>query len=106
MVTAHFFKAVRSRPVELFPGLGRARVSGSDIPLAARIVAVADVFDALTSARPYKHAWPVADAVGYLREQKDRHFDARLVDLFIQELPAIEAIRLRWAEKEDHQAPA
>ena len=77
-------------------------LAGRDIPLAARIVAVADVFDALTSVRPYKRAWPVAEAVAYLQEQKGRHFDARLVDLFVQELPAIVAIRLRWAEKEEH----
>ena len=75
-------------------GLARDR-----IPLAARIVAVADVFDALTSARPYKHAWPVADAVGYLQQQKGRHFDGELVDLFVQQLPAIDAIGRRWAEQ-------
>ena len=81
-------------------------LAGSDIPLAGRIVAVADVFDALTSVRPYKRAWSVADAVAYLQEQKGRHFDARLVDLFVQELPAIDAIRLRWAEKETGHASA
>ncbi|MDN2716516.1 HD domain-containing phosphohydrolase [Janthinobacterium sp. SUN120] len=81
-------------------------LAGEAIPLAGRIVAVADVFDALTSVRPYKRAWSVSDAVGYLRAQQGSHFDARLVDLFVGELPAIDAIRLRWAEKAEHHAPA
>jgi putative two-component system response regulator len=81
-------------------------LAGEAIPLAGRIVAVADVFDALTSVRPYKRAWSVTDAVGYLQAQQGSHFDARLVGLFVGELPAIDAIRLRWAEKADSHAPA
>ncbi|WP_058051044.1 two-component system response regulator [Janthinobacterium sp. Ant5-2-1] len=81
-------------------------LAGETIPLAGRIVAVADVFDALTSVRPYKREWSVIDAVGYLQEQKGSHFDARLVELFVEELPAIDAIRLRWAEQEEHHAQA
>ncbi|SFX91715.1 putative two-component system response regulator [Janthinobacterium lividum] len=79
---------------------------GEAIPLAGRIIAVADVFDALTSVRPYKRAWSVTDAVGYLQAQQGSHFDARLVDLFVKELPAIDAIRLRWAEEEESHAAA
>ena len=74
-------------------------LKGAAIPLEGRIVAIADVFDALTSARPYKAAWTVEDAVTYLQEQRGRHFDAALVDLFLAELPAICAIKERWAEK-------
>jgi len=74
------------------------RLAGEAIPLAGRIVAIADVFDALTSVRPYKEAWTVEAAVLLLEQQKDRHFDARLVDLFLQQMPAIRAIRARWAE--------
>ncbi|SDM17244.1 putative two-component system response regulator [Janthinobacterium sp. OK676] len=81
-------------------------LAGEAIPLAGRIVAVADVFDALTSVRPYKRAWPVPDAVAYLQAQQGSHFDARLVELFVQQLPAIDAIRLRWAEQEEHHAQA
>ncbi|AQR71393.1 two-component system response regulator [Janthinobacterium sp. LM6] len=81
-------------------------LAGEAIPLAGRIVAVADVFDALTSVRPYKRAWSVPDAVGYLQAQQGSHFDARLVDLFVGELPAIDAIRQRWAEKAEHHASA
>jgi putative two-component system response regulator len=73
-------------------------LAGEDIPLVGRIVAIADVFDALTSVRPYKKAWTEEDAVTFLREQKGRHFDPQLVDLFADQMPAIREIRLRWAE--------
>jgi len=53
------------------------------IPLCARVVAVADVYDALTAVRPYKKAWPVEDAFGYLTSQRGRHFDRGLVDAFM-----------------------
>jgi two-component system response regulator RpfG len=58
-------------------------LEGDHIPLCARIVAVADVFDALTSKRPYKKAWSSEDATDYLRSQRGRHFDGRLVDAFL-----------------------
>jgi putative two-component system response regulator len=73
-------------------------LAGEAIPLAGRIVAIADVFDALTSVRPYKAAWTIEAAVEFLEQQKGRHFDGRLVDLFLQQLPAIRAIGERWAE--------
>ncbi len=59
------------------------RLVGDHIPLVARIVAVADVFDALTSLRPYKKAWPLEDAYAYLENQRGMHFDPRLVDAFL-----------------------
>lgn len=59
-----------------------AGLKGEEIPLAGRIAAVADVFDALTSARPYKPAWPLDAAFDYLREQKGRHFDPHCVNAF------------------------
>jgi len=71
---------------------------GEAIPLEARIVAVSDVFDALTSARPYKAAWGIEDTLQYMRAQKGLHFEPRLVDLLEQHLPEILAIRQRWAE--------
>jgi putative two-component system response regulator len=55
---------------------------GEEIPLAGRIAAVADVFDALTHERPYKHAWPLDDAVTEILSQRGRHFDPDLVDAF------------------------
>ncbi len=73
-------------------------LQGEAIPIEGRIVAIADVFDALTSVRPYKAAWSVEQAVALLREESGRHFDPQLVELFIAELPAILAIKERWAE--------
>lgn len=74
-------------------------LAGEAIPLEGRITAIADVFDALTSVRPYKKAWSEEDALAFLVEQKGRHFDPALVDLFIGQMPAIRAIRQRWAEE-------
>jgi putative two-component system response regulator len=73
-------------------------LAGEAIPIAARIVAICDVFDALTSVRPYKVAWTVEGAIGYLQENAGSHFDPNLVNLFVQVLPAIELIRERYAD--------
>ena len=73
-------------------------LTGEAIPIEGRIVAIADVFDALTSVRPYKAAWSIEDAVALLREESGRHFDPQLVELFIEQLPAILEIKARWAE--------
>jgi putative two-component system response regulator len=62
-----------------YPG----NVSGSAIPLAARITALADVFDALTHKRPYKIAWPMDAALDEIAQLKGRQFDPQLTDLFI-----------------------
>ena len=68
-------------------------LAGTDIPQAGRIVAVADVFDALTSPRPYKKAWPVDEAVAFLTAQSGSHFDPEIVTHFLKLLPEILAIR-------------
>ncbi|MBW3697768.1 two-component system response regulator [Vibrio sp. T187] len=73
-------------------------LSGNDIPLVARIAAVADVFDALTSERPYKKAWTVEDTFALLLEEKGEHFDPQLVDLFINHLPEILEIKDRFKD--------
>ena len=73
-------------------------LAGEAIPMAGRIAALADVFDALTSVRPYKKAWPIEDAVAYLQDNRGRHFDPALVEVFMRELPGILAIRERFAE--------
>jgi putative two-component system response regulator len=62
------------------------RVAGPDIPIEGRIVAVADVFDALTSERPYKPAFSVDHAVSLMTEERGRHFDPELLDLFVASL--------------------
>lgn len=71
---------------------------GTAIPEAARIVAIADVFDALTSERPYKQAWPVSDAVQFMRGQAGKHFDPAILNHFLEVIPQVQAIRLRHAE--------
>ncbi|MFK5913954.1 MAG: response regulator [Woeseiaceae bacterium] len=73
-------------------------LAGEDIPLSGRIVAIADVFDALTTERPYKKAWPVEEAVEFLKGQKGKHFEPRLVDLFIDILPDILKVRNEYIE--------
>ena len=62
-------------------------LEGEAIPLPARIVALADVFDALTSKRPYKDAWPVERALGLIREERGKHFDPQVVDAMERALP-------------------
>jgi putative two-component system response regulator len=74
-------------------------LAGEEIPLVGRIVAIADVFDALTTERPYKKAWPVNEAVAYIREQSGKHFDPSLVEVFLSQLPEILKVKERWAEK-------
>ena len=59
------------------------RLSGEAIPLAARIVAIADVFDALTTERPYKKALPVAGALAILEAERGSHFDPACLDAFL-----------------------
>lgn len=79
-------------------------LAGEDIPLVGRIVAVADVFDALTSARPYKEAFSVERSVEILRQGAGSHLDERLVDLFVSELGAVLAARARLADRPDGEA--
>ena len=86
---------------EKWDGSGYPRgLAGEAIPLSGRIVALADVFDALTSERPYKKPWPVEEAVAYIREQSGRHFEPRVVEHFLACLPEILAIGARYAEPE------
>lgn len=80
-------------------------LAGADIPMSGRIVAIADVFDALTSARPYKKSWPIDEAVAFILEQSGRHFDPELVQHFEKRLPEILEIRERYLEPET-PAPA
>lgn len=67
-------------------------LKGNDIPLAARIVAIADVFDALTSVRPYKQAWSVDQAFEYIQNESGQHFDPELVTAMLSIRSKIEKI--------------
>lgn len=73
-------------------------LSGEAIPLEARIVAVADVFDALLNKRPYKEAWPVDKAVAEIEAHRGKHFDPAVVDALLQCLPDLVEINNRWLE--------
>ncbi|QJR82365.1 two-component system response regulator [Alteromonas pelagimontana] len=74
-------------------------LAGEDIPIEGRIVAIADVFDALTSTRPYKAAWSVTETMDFIQEQSGKHFDPRLVALMVENLPAILEIKAHWQEE-------
>ncbi len=85
---------------ERFDGSGYPHgLSGEAISLAGRIVAVADVFDALTSERPYKKPWAIPCAVDYLEQGRGSHFDPRCVDAFTKDWDAVLEIMNRYHEK-------
>ena len=75
-----------------------AGLAGDAIPLEARIVALADVFDALTSERPYKKAWAPEDAMAHIQAESGRHFDPVLVACFVPLLAQLLQVRQRWAD--------
>ncbi|WP_019939614.1 two-component system response regulator [Bordetella sp. FB-8] len=84
---------------EKWDGSGYPRgLKGELIPLEARIVAIADVFDALTSRRPYKEAWSMMQALEYIQTQAGRHFDPALVAHFATLAPELPQIQERWAD--------
>jgi putative two-component system response regulator len=68
---------------EKWDGTGYMRMPGETIPVAGRIVTVADVFDALTHERPYKKAWPLEEASAEIQNQSGRQFDPRVVEAFL-----------------------
>ncbi|HEY4371325.1 MAG TPA: HD domain-containing phosphohydrolase [Burkholderiales bacterium] len=83
-------RAVALTHHERWDGAGYpAGLSGAEIPLAGRVVAIADVFDALTRTQRWRPAWSVDEAVDYLQAESGSYFDPRLVSLFIAQMPAI-----------------
>lgn len=84
---------------EKFNGRGYPNsISGEDIPLSARISALADVFDALTSKRPYKEAFSLEKSYNIINESKGTHFDPDVVDAFFQAIKEIEYIHNKYKE--------
>lgn len=71
-------------------------LEGESIPESARIIAIADVFDALTMKRPYKEAWPIEDAISEIKNSSGSHFDPRLVDAFCKVIPDIIIVKEKW----------
>ena len=91
---------------ERFDGTGYPNgLQGEEIPLAGRIVAVADVFDALTSVRPYKQAWTLDAARDFLVENSGTHFDPACVQAMLRRWPAVLAIRDELSEHDVEPAP-
>ncbi|MEQ1590052.1 MAG: HD domain-containing phosphohydrolase [Gallionella sp.] len=86
---------------EKFDGSGYPNgTKGESIPIAARIVAVADVFDALTSERPYKKKWTNEAALEYLTTNSGSHFDPLCVQAFMAQLNRVETIQLKLSDTE------
>jgi putative two-component system response regulator len=73
-----------------------SKLAGESIPESARIVALADVFDALTMKRPYKEPWTVSDCMAEIHRNAGTHFDPRLVDIFEKILPQLLEIKAQW----------
>jgi putative two-component system response regulator len=75
-----------------------AGLAGEDIPLFGRICAIADVFDALTSKRPYKEPYPNEKALEIMREGRGTHFQPELLDLFFDNFAMVEEIQKQFRD--------
>lgn len=73
-------------------------LAGTAIPEAARIVAIADVFDALSSKRPYKEPWGVEDTLSKMQQMAGSHLDPNFLALFIEIMPEILSIKAKWGQ--------
>ena len=87
---------------EKFDGSGYpSGLVGEAIPIFSRIVAVADVFDALTSERPYKKAWSLEDSINFLKTNSGSHFDPSCVDAFLADWAAVLEIKKRFQDEDE-----
>lgn len=78
---------------ERYDGKGYPKgLKGSAIPISGRIIAIADVFDALTTQRPYKGAWSFNNGIEYVKNERGGHFDPAIVDAFLSHIDEIKAI--------------
>lgn len=90
---------------EKFNGTGYPdKLGGTDIPLAARIVSVADAYDALTSDRPYKPKWSTKKTLEYLHQQRGKYFDPGCLDAFLSQLDRVSNIQSMLGDKPDNVA--
>ena len=85
---------------ERFDGKGYPNgLAGQDIPLIARVVAVADVYDALVTARPYKNAWSQRDAINYIKEESGAHFDPDCIQAFLDRIEDVNNIQVQFSDE-------
>lgn len=92
---------------EKFDGTGYPQgLKGKAIPIEARIVALADVFDALTNVRPYKNAWPLEKAIHFIIEHKGTHFDPDCVDAFLRQIDNIKLIHTELMDEKNSSLAA
>ncbi len=81
---SEIFKEVQSGVIVLMMDASYLALKGEEIPLAARIFAIVDVWDALRSERPYRKSWSDEKILTHLREQSGKHFDPQVVDAFFK----------------------
>jgi putative two-component system response regulator len=87
----HIAQEIARHHHERWDGTGYPdRLATTSIPIAARVSALADVFDALTHKRPYKEAWPVADSLSEIKRLRGRQFDPELTDIFLDLVPRLQ----------------
>ncbi|MCK5199946.1 MAG: HD domain-containing protein, partial [Spirochaetales bacterium] len=92
-------KVVAATHHERWDGSGYpAGLGGKEIPLISRIVSMADVFDALTSKRPYKSEWPLEKALTEIKKNKGIQFEPAVVDAFLKSIPEILAIKKQYSK--------
>jgi response regulator RpfG family c-di-GMP phosphodiesterase len=73
-------------------------LKGESIPIEGRITSISDVFDALTTQRPYKKAWPIEEVISYIKQQSGIAFDPNLVDIFIDNSDHLMEIRQKYLD--------